>query len=139
MNLTKNDKQILQEIGIDEMTISKQFMNLKNGPEPLNLISACTVGNGIRRISNKQKESLINDYENRMEGKSVSRFTPASGAATRMFKHLFDPKNNQKLANEFVDRIKNFAFYDELSALKSFFSFNFCASLQRSSTFGSFY
>tara|TARA_R110002050_G_scaffold141251_2_gene266346 strand:+ start:49850 stop:51280 length:1431 start_codon:yes stop_codon:yes gene_type:complete len=118
MNLTKSDLQLLAQAGIEKETIAGQLNDLREGPAPLQIKGACTIDEGIKRVSDKQKKALIHDFDTLTKNKTVSRFTPASGAATRMFKHLFDPESNPLLVEEFLNRITDFAFYEELSKLK---------------------
>ena len=115
MSLTQQDIEQLKEIGISSEEISTQFQNLVYGPEVLNIQSACTVNNGIKQISENQKKALIADYSGLMKSKVITRFTPASGAATRMFKHLINPIGNEDLVSEFNDNITDFSFYEELA------------------------
>ena len=115
MTLTLEQIQQINKIGITEETIQLQFENLLSGPVALDLKAACTVGNGIKAVTSIQKASLIDEYELLVKNKKIVSFVPASGAATRMFKHLFDPSNNEKLVNEFLANIKKFAFYTELT------------------------
>ena len=114
MSLTQQDIEQLNEIGINPDEISTQFQNLVYGPDVLNIQSACTVNNGIKQISEKQKKALIANFSGLMRSKKITRFTPASGAATRMFKHLINPEGNETLVSEFIDNITDFAFFEEL-------------------------
>jgi hypothetical protein len=102
---------------ISEETIEQQIQNLKNGPKELNLIRPCTIGDGIISLSQSEKEHLIASYESLISDKSINRFTPASGAATRMFKHLFEGDNTSNLLSEFIKEIKKFAFYENSGIL----------------------
>ncbi len=115
MNLTKQDSIQLNEIEINQEEVSSQFQKLVDGPDVINLQSACTINQGIKQISENQKKALIADYSELMKAKVITRFTPASGAATRMFKHLINPLGNEALVSEFVENISDFAFYEELA------------------------
>lgn len=115
MKLTLEQTQQINKIGITSETIQLQFENLLNGPKTLDLKAACTVGKGIKAVTSAQKASLITEYELLVKDKKIVSFVPASGAATRMFKHLFDPSSNVSLVDEFLANIKNFAFYNELT------------------------
>ena len=61
-----------------------------------------------------------NDYLN--SGGEVLKFVPASGAASRMFKNLFEflsadyDMPQTSFEKNFFERIKDFAFYDELNS-----------------------
>lgn len=109
-----SDKLNIAELAITEEVIDQQVENLKNGPKELNLKRPCTVGDGIKALSDSELNQLVGGYEDMIHGKSICRFTPASGAATRMFKHLYEGDHNSGLLKEFIDHIQGFAFYDVL-------------------------
>ena len=49
--------------------------------------------------------------------KDLVKFIPASGAATRMFEHLYkyiETEEETELVKEFFDNIEKFAFYEEI-------------------------
>ena len=114
MNLTTADKLKLKTYGISETTVQDQFHKLKEGPTDLDLRRACILEDGINRISETEVKPLIEYYNQQSKSIQISMFTPASGAATRMFKHLFSPNGNQKLYDEFVTNLSKFAFYTEV-------------------------
>ena len=115
MKLTATQVQQINKIGISVEAIHKQFENLSKGPKPLDLKASCEVGKGIKSLTNVQKSTLVGDFSQLVNQKKIINFIPASGAATRMFKHLFDPANNEKLVSEFLVNLKKFAFYPELT------------------------
>ena len=117
MKLSNKDLAQLKAVEIVESTIQQQFENLKSGPQTLALSRSCTVGDGIKAISETQKKALITGFESLIKGKKPVRFTPASGAATRMFKHLYNPRENTELVDEFIENLEDFAFYDELETI----------------------
>jgi len=119
MNLTAQDLAQLKSVGISKELVEKQYSQLSSGPQMLDLSRACTVSDGIKSITDNQKQALISDYDALIEGKEIVRFTPASGAATRMFKHLFNLTDNKELVDEFIENIEDFAFFDELEELLS--------------------
>ncbi|UTW65924.1 DUF4301 family protein [bacterium SCSIO 12643] len=110
-----SDKLNIAELAISEQVIDQQVENLKNGPKELNLKRPCTVGDGISALSDAELNRLVDGYEGMINGKTICRFTPASGAATRMFKHLYEGDHNSGLLKEFLDRIQGFAFYEALN------------------------
>src|SRR5699024_432578 len=97
-NFNQNDLQQLREHGITEGQVQDQLKSYQKGIPFVHLESAATVGNGIWRLDEKEKEYAVATYN--LSAKSVLKFVPASGAATRMFKLLhqfldeFDPKKN---------------------------------------------
>lgn len=82
----------------------------------INKINKKSSVNIVRPIEEKDliNTTLINDKY--LDLKSV-KFVPASGAATRMFSHLYtflDTKVRDKNVSMFLDNIEKFAFYEDL-------------------------
>ncbi len=79
------------------------------------LNESCSAGNGIVRLSDDEKEMMINNFDT-LEF-TPSFFIPGSGSGSRMFKFLFEWLENRtssKEINEFFDNIDSFPFYNEL-------------------------
>ena len=129
MKFTENDLQQFKEKGISVELVEKQLTNFKNGFPYMSLVRAATSGNGIKLLNSAEIQNHVKKYE---QETSLSRikFVPASGAATRMFKALFefesafsmsglDPSiiNNEayRHVKEFFDNLTNFAFYPSLA------------------------
>lgn len=119
MKLTLLQAKQINKIGISEDSIQSQYENLISGPKPLDLKATCEVGKGIKALNNIQKSSLVTNYSGLVNDKKIVNFVPASGAATRMFKHLFNPADNKELVDEFLDNLNKFAFYTELSEFET--------------------
>jgi hypothetical protein len=123
--LKHNDLTQLQAKEISLETIEKQLKGFRNGFPFLNIERAASVDNGILRFSETEKAHHIALWENFLAKKqgNVVKFVPASGAASRMFKDLFEfiEKNEKTLDNEFIkyffDNISKFAFYEKLNQL----------------------
>lgn len=74
--------------------VEEQLSAIKNGLKPLNIVAPATVGNGIRRLNKDEEEKYINLWDRyEAEDHNVVKFVPASGAATRMFKDLYEYLN----------------------------------------------
>ncbi len=98
-------------------TIQQQIENFKKGFPYLNVIKAATIGDGIIALSDSQAGKYAKYFDSRAPKLKLLKFVPASGAATRMFKSLFSAKDEGKLdksTNEFLERLKDFAFYNTL-------------------------
>ena len=86
MQLTPPDVELLNSKGISEKEVERQLETFKNGIPYVKIIDFAKVGDGILKIAEDDKGSYIDTYEN--SAIKVVKFTPASGAATRMFKAL---------------------------------------------------
>lgn len=117
--LTNQDLATISKIGIEKETIYTQFEKLIQGPKTLDLKGACVIGNGIQSIPVSQHKQLVDYYCRNTKDKTVSMFTPASGAATRMFKHLINPEADKALYSKFLDGLERFAFHAELAGVNS--------------------
>ncbi|HSI69214.1 MAG TPA: DUF4301 family protein [Gillisia sp.] len=118
MKLTREDIGSIEKNGLNPEKIKGQLKIFERGNIPVNIEAAATVGNGITRYKNGQKEELIRLYNEQMKDLDILKFVPASGAATRMFKalHLF--------LEEFEpgkDDLQTYISRSEDSSLESFF------------------
>ncbi len=118
---SEKDKQQIKDRGISNELIEWQMSVFRDGIHALKLDRAASVGDGIIRLTESEVEEYIGYFDS-MNDKLKMKFVPASGAASRMFKSLFefmDTGNGKDiLGNEFMENffinIKNFAFYDDL-------------------------
>ncbi|WP_104735359.1 DUF4301 family protein [Hanstruepera ponticola] len=88
MLLEKDNIQI-ENKGLTVGKVKDQIQLFEDGLPFVNLESAATSDNGILKLSNDEKQHLIELFDVRRNENSILKFVPASGAATRMFKSLF--------------------------------------------------
>ncbi len=110
---TEEDLAQLQEHSLAQERIEKQLERFKRGAESVLLTAPCTLANGIFRLSQDEVKGYADQFMRQTRFSTV-KFVPASGAASRMFKHLFDGNPANKLYQEFLLRIAEFPFYNEL-------------------------
>lgn len=94
--------------------IQQQITDFENGFPFIDIISAAVTGNGILQISDTKYAEF---YDNNKDNYKIEKFVPASGAATRMFKDLFEYLNTgvmNKTAQTILDNLTKFAFYNDL-------------------------
>lgn len=130
----EKDRQQVQAHGLTRDEVDKQIRIFEKGAPYADLDRPCTVGDGIRRIEPEEAKACAADYEKEGAGRFLTKFVPASGAATRMFKALLKISGDyqrierdviaKKAAEEgeeyeevleFIDNIDKFAFYERLS------------------------
>lgn len=118
----KEDILQMQQKGITEAQIEAQLECFRKGFDFLKLRGAAAVGNGIIAPSAEDAEAYIqawNDYK--AEGHAITKFVPASGAASRMFKNMFEFLNadydvpTSDFEKAFFTHIHEFAFFDALN------------------------
>ena len=122
------DLRLMSALGLTEEAVAKQIENFRRGFPKTQLVSAATVENGgILRLDDQEIARYSAYYKKASKGKKLLKFVPASGAATRMFKDLYsfastyfgiDYKIEQEhpSVKEFLEKIRTFAFYDDLVA-----------------------
>jgi hypothetical protein len=107
---TENDIRQITSKGLNEDKIESQLNLFKSGLPYINLTEAAIVKNGIKKLEDKEKKECIEFYESQQDSLSILKFVPASGAATRMFKSLFnfiESYNPEKESiNSFINRKK---------------------------------
>ena len=136
--LSDNDKKQISALKMTEQQVLSQIELLKKGVPYLKLDRPCTVGDGIRSVSKEELKELSKIFDECAKERELLKFVPASGAASRMFKTLFNfynqypqiqrdsvvlnsqkgDKNSQYLLM-FMDGIRKFAFYNDLKSVMS--------------------
>ncbi len=121
MDISQKDIEQFKSKGIDIKDVTDQLSLIAKGFPYLELESAASVGNGITRIEEADMEPYIRVWDNYLKsGHSITKFVPASGAASRMFKDLFafldgsSDKPASDFEKKFFNGIRNFAFYPDL-------------------------
>ena len=119
--LTQQDLELLSRKGISEAKIAEQLACFEKGFPYLKLFSAASVDNGIMVPDVEQQKKYLDTWEAYTQtDKTVVKFVPASGAASRMFKNLFEFLNSAndvpqtEFEKTFFAKIEHFAFYADL-------------------------
>ncbi|MCC5921118.1 MAG: DUF4301 family protein [Cyclobacteriaceae bacterium] len=110
-----------ENLGYDPDLISDQIEKFRNGFPAAPIVKAATIGDGIFKATDEAKKKYISYYEEKCQEITISKFIPASGAATRMFKHLFAFLHNSEAkiidhqdVKTFIDHLTQYAFYPHL-------------------------
>ena len=91
MTLTPVQLKQLGERGIDTATVEQQLERFSTGFPSLEIEAAATPGNGITILTEAEQEGAEKRWQMYLaDGGTVVKFVPASGAASRMFKALFE-------------------------------------------------
>ena len=122
--LIQEDKDLLAKKGISEQQIAEQLACFEKGFPYLKLFAAASVENrGIMLIGEDAQKTYLAAWDSYKESdKKVVKFVPASGAASRMFKNMFEflgadyDVPTTDFEKKFFNNIKNFAFYADLDA-----------------------
>ncbi|MDR1119298.1 MAG: DUF4301 family protein [Dysgonamonadaceae bacterium] len=118
---TPEDLSLLHNKGISPKKIAEQLDCFKTGFPWLTITASASVEKGILQIPAGNREAYIQRWEIYLShNRQVVKFVPASGAASRMFKNLFEfleagydvPQTS--FEQIFFDRIEDFAFFSDL-------------------------
>ncbi|MEI6435262.1 MAG: DUF4301 family protein [Bacteroidota bacterium] len=128
---SETDLEQIQRKGMKLPAIEKQIEHFINGFPFINLARPALANDGIVSLDEHQLAMYHRKFEESLPFTRVVRFVPASGAASRMFKHLFEfatvyspGKEGDDLLNKdqgfnsvfyFIHHIEEFAFYLNLS------------------------
>ena len=89
--LRPEDLELLKNKGISEAEVESQLKRLVTGFPYLKISDAARVGAGIFRLDDEEIDAALERWNEYLEhGGEVCKFVPASGAASRMFKALFE-------------------------------------------------
>ena len=115
---SKEDLQQINQHGLSLQQVEQQIENFRKGFPFLKVVRAAAAGDGVLVLDDKAVEAAVARYESQVDKLKVVKFVPASGAATRMFKELFEFVNEGKRGkgiDTLLDNIEKFAFWPELS------------------------
>ena len=115
---TKEDLQQIEQHGLTQAQVEQQIENFCKGFPYLKIVRAAAAGDGVLVMSDEQIAQAEARYDEAASTSKIVKFVPASGAATRMFKELFEYVNDDKRTpgiDRLLDNIEKFAFWPELS------------------------
>ena len=120
--LTPQDRRRLKERGISLQTLEHQLTTFQRGIPFAKLKKPCRLDDGIRPLSSLDLRAMTRNFERARAAGRVTKFVPASGAGTRMFKILevarlqktFDGRVATEQLEQFIFGLPKFAFYDDL-------------------------
>jgi len=118
-SFTFSKKDIIQmtETGHDQDQIKSHLHLFEEGAPFARLDRPCTAGDGIRTLSEEERQACLQANETCGGDKKRIKFVPASGAATRMFKKLIAALNSGQPSADtafFFNHIQKFAFFEDL-------------------------
>lgn len=100
---SEKDMAQLSAIGIDKKKVLDQIAIFNSGIPFVQLEKAAVIGDGISKLSKEEEKDLISYFDKTVPDLSLLKFVPASGAASRMFKALFNFLETFKPTSESLD------------------------------------
>ncbi|MEX0981248.1 MAG: DUF4301 family protein [Bacteroidales bacterium] len=127
---SKDDLSQIVDRGSDPVVVHQQIERFKKGFPFAELVEPATLKRGITLFNEEEKAEWIACFDRQRKSQKICRFVPASGAATRMFKSLFELSDALKgksaaeqeqiirhddEARTFFDSLSDYPFYPDLS------------------------
>lgn len=104
--MTEKDLQQIKAKGIDMSTVETQIKYFKSGFPFMKLTAPATPGNGLHSFSDEEAAALAAYFDQHASDYDILKFVPASGAASRMFRHLFEFMESYTGSQEDIDKLK---------------------------------
>ena len=118
---SQQDLEQLEAKGISVAKAEQQLDYFRTGFPALDIVAPASVKHGILAPTKKEQEEYIRIWEDYLkEDHKIIKFVPASGAASRMFKNLFqylEDGEETAFIQEFLTHIDDFAFGQELEGM----------------------
>ncbi|MDD3724062.1 MAG: DUF4301 family protein, partial [Bacteroidales bacterium] len=123
MEFSKDETKQILDHGLTPNMVKKQLSYFETGFNPVKIIDIASRESGIMSPNKTERDNYIKNFENKGGKKKIIKFVPASGAATRMFRDLYQfletPNQISSSIETTIGNINKFAFYNKLSqALK---------------------
>lgn len=127
---SKSDLKQFHDKGISVWQINEQIELFQQGTNFSKLIKPAVLNDGILSFSDKVLSDYANSYEQQQQNLEILKFVPASGAATRMFKALFEfitsletksfeeALQENKTVQKLLDNYTKFPFNDRIKISK---------------------
>ncbi|MCK4747981.1 MAG: DUF4301 family protein, partial [Bacteroidales bacterium] len=126
-SFTSADLNRFREKDISLEAIEVQLENFRKGFPHVSLVAPAIQGDGIIRLSEDEAIAYAGKYKSIQHNLQIIKLIPASGAASRMFKNLFQYLNEQggnsegektdPAVNEFIGGLDNLALTENLEEL----------------------
>ncbi len=125
----QKDLHQIAEKGILPDEIYRQIKYFQNGFPPLDICMTASPGKGIIILSEGDEKHYKDIFQDQGPDSQITRFIPASGAATRMFKTLYEALDNLKEKSkqeqlswvagnqeirDFFESLESYPFYEDL-------------------------
>ncbi len=120
--LNTKDLEQLASKGISEKQIEEQLACFANGFPYLEIEASASVEKGLSILPQEAQAAYMDAWDNYLcQNRRILKFVPASGAASRMFKNLYEFLSADYTApttsfeQTFFQHIAQFAFFNELN------------------------
>lgn len=114
MEWTSRDVEEMKKRGVTPEEADAQLHRLRKGVLPTTVYAPCTPEQGVVVLEDHDADRLAEIFIEQKQRIEVVKFVPASGAASRMFRHVYEANPENPLFRDFIAHIRDFAFYPAL-------------------------
>lgn len=117
IEFSNDDILQIEQHGLTPDAVAAQLDAFARGFAFSDIVAPATAGDGVIQLDAEMRRHYIDIYEQYQRTHSVVKFVPASGAATRMFRDLFEFLNTgarNTVTDAVLNNLSRFAFYDDL-------------------------
>lgn len=117
IEFSNDDILQIEQHGLTPDAVAAQLDAFARGFAFSDIVAPATAGDGVIQLDAEMRRHYIDIYEQYRRTHSVVKFVPASGAATRMFRDLFEFLNTgarNTVTDAVLNNLSRFAFYDDL-------------------------
>lgn len=117
IEFSNDDILQIEQHGLTPDAVAAQLDAFARGFAFSDIVAPATAGDGVIQLDAEMRRHYIDIYEQYQRMHSVVKFVPASGAATRMFRDLFEFLNTgarNTVTDAVLNNLSRFAFYDDL-------------------------
>jgi hypothetical protein len=115
--LSAADRAAIEAHGLTEAEVARQLALFRDPPAPQRLARAATAGDGVVKIAESGHAALLDLADEAARAGRLTKFVPASGAASRMFAFLRADGPETPEKREFFENVDAFAFAGDLDRL----------------------
>ena len=116
----EKEKEQIVAHGLTVEQVEHQIENFRKGFPYLKVVAAASPDDGIAVLSDEELSEARDRWDEASKHLTAVKFVPASGAASRMFKELFEFVNEDKRTEgieQVLSHLHDFAFWPELEAV----------------------
>jgi len=117
--LSASDRAAIAAHGLTEAEVERQLALFRTPPAPQRLARAATAGDGVRTLSEREHAGLLALADEAARAGRLTKFVPASGAASRMFASVLPGAPESPEKRRFFESVEAFAFAGDLDRLVS--------------------
>jgi len=115
--LSAADRAAIESHGLTEEEVARQLELLREPPAPQRIARAATAGDGVLRLAEGEHAELLALAGEAARAGRLTKFVPASGAASRMFAFLRADGAETPEKKKFLESVDAFAFAGDLDRL----------------------